>query len=211
MSEVITDPRAIEKKSFEIIAEILGGRFPGGPEKDVVMRVVHATADPDFADAMAFSSGAAEAGVLALRAGCNIVTDVMMLRAGVARKKSGEPDRVYCFISDTDVAEDAKASGGTRAAAAMRKAVREGVMDGAVVAIGNAPTALYEVMRLVQDEGIRPALIVGVPVGFVGAAESKDELLGLAGVPFITCRGRKGGSPVGAAVLNALLKLSTSV
>lgn len=211
MSEVITDPKAIEKKSFEIIAGLLGGAWPDGPERDAVMRVVHATADPEFASAMVFSDGAARAGVGALRAGCNIITDVMMLRAGVARKKAGEPDGVFCYISDPDVTKDARASGGTRAAAAMRKAARLGVMDGAVVAIGNAPTALYEVMRLVREEGARPALVIGVPVGFVGAAESKDGLLGLTEVPFITCRGRKGGSPVGAAVINALLKHSASL
>lgn len=211
MSEVITDPRAIEEKSFEIIAGLLGERFSDGPERGVVMRVVHATADPDFAGAMVFSEGAARAGIEALRSGCDIISDVMMLRAGVARKVSGEPDRVFCYISDTDVAEDAKASGGTRAAASMRKALREGVMDGAIVAIGNAPTALYEVMRLVREEGARPALVIGVPVGYVGAAESKDELTGLTEVPFITCLGRKGGSPVGAAVINALLKSSDSL
>jgi len=204
----ISDPAEIEKKSFEIIAGILRDKGFAGPEKDVVFRVVHATADPDFADAMVFSKGAAEAGIEALRSGCKVVTDVYMLRAGIAGNMPGGPDNAMCYISDPDVAATAKENGITRAASAMRKAAGLGLLDGGIVAIGNAPTALYEVMRLMREEGKRPALVVGVPVGFVGAAESKDALLETVEAPFITCRGRKGGSPVGAAIINAIVKLS---
>jgi precorrin-8X/cobalt-precorrin-8 methylmutase len=114
---------------------------------------------------------------------------------------------VHSFISDEDVIAAARAAGSTRAIEAMRKAHRLGLVDGAIVAIGNAPTALLEVVRLARDEGARPALVIGVPVGFVSAAESKEAALELA-TPFIVARGRKGGSPVAVAVLHALLALS---
>jgi precorrin-8X/cobalt-precorrin-8 methylmutase len=204
----ISDPGEIEKKSFEIIEGLLSGKGLDGPEKDIVMRVVHATADPDFAESMVFSEGAAARGIKALAAGCGIVTDVKMLMAGISVKRPGIPRETTCHISDPDILLKAKENGGTRAAAAMRKAAYEGRMDGAIVAIGNAPTALYEVIRLVRDEGVRPALIVGVPVGFVGAAESKDALMSVGEVPYITNRGRKGGSPVAAAIVNAMIKLA---
>ena len=203
---MISDPAAIEKRSFEIIEGLLRDKGLGGPEKDVIMRVVHATADPDFADNMAFSEGAVKAGISAIKSGRTIVTDVKMLKAGVSPDRPG--DEPLCLISDPDIISEAKKSGITRAAAAMRSLAESGRLDGAIVAIGNAPTALYEVIGLIRTNGVRPALVVGVPVGFVGAAESKEELLGVKEVPFITCRGRKGGSPVGAAIINALIKLS---
>jgi len=200
----ISDPHEIENKSFEIIEGLLAGMDLFGPQKAVVMRVVHATADTDFASAMVFSEGSVEAGISAIRAGCKVITDVNMLKAGIS--SLDRAGRVSCRISDPVTAALAKESKTTRAATAMR--LLAGDMKGAIVAVSNAPTALYEVMRLVREEGVRPALIVGVPVGFVGASESKEELLGLLEVPFITCRGRKGGSPVGAAIVNALIKLA---
>lgn len=221
----LSDPGEIEKKSFEIIEGLLrdkglaagpdGGlaslaRKIDGAEKDIVMRVVHATADPDFADTIVFSEGAASAGIKALKDRCRIVTDVNMLSAGISAKRPGGEHKPTCFISDPDVLEAARKDGTTRAASAMRKAAAESMMDGAIVAVGNAPTALYEVIRLVMDEGARPALVIGVPVGFVGASESKEALLGMKDVPFITNRGRKGGSPVGAAIINALIKLAAN-
>ena len=203
---VISDPAAIEKRSFEIIEGLLRDKGLSGPEKDVIMRVVHATADPDFAGNMAFSEGAVEAGITAIKSGRTIVTDVKMLKAGVSPDRPG--GEAVCLISDPDVISEAKKTGTTRAAAAMRRLAGLGTLDGSIVAIGNAPTALYEAMDLIRTKGVRPALVVGVPVGFVGAAESKEELLNIKEVPFITCRGRKGGSPVGAAIINALIKLS---
>jgi len=202
----IKEPAKIEKMSFEIIEALIGGKLPPGPERDVVFRVVHATADPDFADLMVISEDAVKAGVDALRAKRPVITDVKMLKAGVSPTRPGGPDLTHCFISDPDVAELSRKEGITRATAAMRKAAH--MMDGSVVVIGNAPTALYEVIRLIREDGVRPALVIGVPVGFVGAAESKQELEGLTEAPFITNRGRKGGSAVGAAVVNALIKMS---
>jgi len=202
------DPSKIEQKSFSIIDSIVDLSGYGTGEAAVVRRVVHATADPEFAETMVFSEGAVSAGVAALEAGCMIITDVRMLQAGIS-KGGGLDHETGCYISDPDVAEDAKGAGTTRAVAAMRKAMKLGVLDGSIVAIGNAPTALFEVMRLVGEEGARPALIVGVPVGFVGAAESKEELARLTGVPFITNRGNKGGSPVAAAAVNAMIRLTS--
>ncbi len=206
----MSDPREIELKSFEIIEGILKDKGLASPEKDVVVRVVHATADPDFADGIVFSEGAVRAGVNALRAGCGIVTDVSMLLAGIVGSLPDGPARVSCLVSDPDAAALSRGNGITRSAAAMRKASSLGRLDGAIVAVGNAPTALYEVIRLIREEGIRPALVVGTPVGFVGAAEAKEALLGLSGTPFITNRGRKGGTPVAAAIINALIRLSRS-
>ena len=205
---IITNPADIETRSFEIIEELIADRLPAGLARDVVKRIVHATADPEFAENTVISEGAVEAGIAAVRAGCNVVSDVKMLKSGVTPHRPGGRE-VVCGIADEDVAAEAKASGTTRAAAAIRKAARSGALTGAIVAIGNAPTALYELIRLVRDEGIRPALIIGVPVGFVGAAESKEELLSVTEVPWITCRGRKGGSPVGASAVNAIVKLAS--
>ena len=203
---IILDPAEIEKKSFEIIEQLLKGRLAQGPEKSVVMRVVHATADTDFADSMVFSEGAVEAGVSAIKSACRILTDVKMLRSGISPTRPGGQEP-YCYISDPEIFENSKKWGTTRAAAAFRKAAGDGLLDGAIVAVGNAPTALYELIDLVKA-GAKPALIVGVPVGFVGAAESKEALLELKGAPFITSRGRKGGSPVAAAIINAIIKLA---
>jgi precorrin-8X/cobalt-precorrin-8 methylmutase len=127
-----------------------------------------------------------------------------MIAAGLPRLD------VRCFIGDEDVGVEARAGGITRAAAAMRKAARAGLLDGGVVAIGNAPTALFELLRLVAEGAVCPALVVGVPVGFVGAAESKEAARGLA-VPWIVARGRKGGTPVAVAILNALAILGSEV
>lgn len=209
MSDIISDPSRIEKRSFEIISSLVepGGYSPS--EFEVVKRVVHATADTEFAAKMLFSKGAVDAGVEAIRRGCGIVTDVRMLQAGISRNRPGGGENTRCFISDPDVAERARESGTTRAAAAMRKAAA--YMEGAIVAVGNAPTALYELVDMIMEGAVRPALVIGVPVGFVGAAESKDYLAErLTEAPFITCRGVKGGSPVGAAAVNAIIKLSVN-
>ncbi len=204
--QFLHDPRSIESRSFEIIETLLSGKGLHGPEKEVVKRAVHATADPDFADTIVFSKGSLSSGVCAVASSCNIITDVNMLRAGITKNRPGGVEAM-CFVSDDDVKESARGSGITRSAAAMSKAAKLGLIDGSIVAIGNAPTALFEVIRLVQG-GARPALIVGVPVGFVGAAESKEELEKIREVPFITNRGVKGGTPVAAAIVNALIKLA---
>jgi len=207
LSDIISDPSSIEKRSFEIIDSFIRQRDYSRAEFEVVKRVVHATADTDFAGRMLFSAGAVDAGIEAIRRGCNVVTDVRMLQAGISSKRPGGPENTRCFISDADVAEKARKSGTTRAAAAMRKAGP--FLEGAIAVVGNAPTALYELVDMILEGTARPALVIGVPVGFVGAAESKDYLAErLKDVPFITSRGVKGGSPVGAAAVNAIIKLS---
>jgi precorrin-8X/cobalt-precorrin-8 methylmutase len=201
--------RNIEDSSFSIIDQEAGPHDFAAAEWQVVRRVIHATADFEFKRLMRFHPDAIAAGVSALRAGCTVLVDVRMIAAGLNEERL----RAYgCtitnYISDDDVIATAKANNSTRAIEAMRKAKRLGSLDGAIVAIGNAPTALLEVVRLVREEGARPALVVGVPVGFVSAAESKAAAAGLS-TPFIVAEGRKGGSPIAVAILHALLLLST--
>jgi precorrin-8X/cobalt-precorrin-8 methylmutase len=146
--------------------------------------------------------------VQALRGGAGIVVDVKMISAGLNEARLAKYGcKTHCFISDEDVIATARANGSTRAIEAMRKAERRGLLDGSIVVIGNAPTALLEVVRLVRERRVCPALILGVPVGFVSAAESKQALLELE-IPHIAIRGRKGGSPLGVAMLHALLMLA---
>lgn len=200
----ITDPMTIEKKSFEIIAPYLEKFALDEKQTKVYSRLIHASGDPDYANWIKIHQDAIKAGCRALKEGKHIFTDVEMVRTGINKRKlatfGGE---VHCLIGEEQILEQAKADGITRSMAAMRAFGSR--MDGAIVAIGNAPTALFEVIRLMQEENIRPALIVGVPVGFVGAAESKDELAKLSPVPYITVFGNKGGSPIAAAAINALI------
>jgi precorrin-8X/cobalt-precorrin-8 methylmutase len=205
----------IEQESFRVIRAEMGRHSFSEEELAVVTRVIHATADFDFARTMRFHPQALSQGVAALRRGCTIVTDVHMVEVGIT---AGLLDllggNIICDIRDPEVVEIANAQGVTRASAAMRRNAPH-IHDG-IVAIGNAPTALVEVVRLVREYHIRPALIVGVPVGFVKAVESKDQLLGLSTsalygeVPYITAQGRKGGSSVAAAIVNALLRLAVA-
>jgi precorrin-8X/cobalt-precorrin-8 methylmutase len=200
--------RSIEDGSFAIIDAEAGPHEFGAREWQVVRRVIHATADFEFKGLMRFHARAVEAGVAALRGGCPVVVDVKMIAAGLNQDRLASYGcRVVSYISDDDVIAEAQARGSTRAIEAMRKAHRLGTLDGAVVAIGNAPTALLETVRLVSEEAARPALIIGVPVGFVSAAESKEAVLGLP-TPHIVARGRKGGSPLAVAIIHALLLLS---
>lgn len=206
---MITDPAAIEAESFAVIDAELSPHFGFTPEqRAVVRRVIHATADFEFARTLRFHPKAFDAARAAFAAGAPVVADVRMVQAGINRtalaRFGGE---VLCHIGDPDVPEEARAAGTTRAAVAMRRARQLG--DGLVLAIGNAPTALLETLRLVVEDGWRPALVIGVPVGFVSAVESKAALhaTGAAGVPYITALGRKGGTPVAIATVNALLVL----
>ncbi|HVK74196.1 MAG TPA: precorrin-8X methylmutase [Kofleriaceae bacterium] len=202
--------RRIEDDSFAIIDGEVGAHDLPPATWQVVRRVIHATADFEFRSLMCVHPGAIAAGLAALRSGCNVLVDVKMIAAGVSEERlAAYGCTLRSYISDDDVIAAARAAGSTRAIEAMRKAHRRGELDGAIVAVGNAPTALLEVVRLVRDEGARPALVIGVPVGFVSAAESKEAVLA-APVPSIVARGRKGGSPVAVAVLHALLLLSTS-
>ncbi|MBR1496944.1 MAG: precorrin-8X methylmutase [Oscillospiraceae bacterium] len=196
-------PSEIEKRSFEIITQLLGERtFP--PEREnIIKRVIHTTADFDYADNLVFSPGAVEAGLAALRGGCDIVTDTQMARAGINKTAlAALGGEVRCFMSDPDVAEEAKARGVTRAAVSMERAA--GLEKPCVFAIGNAPTALLRLRELALAGELSPALVVGVPVGFVNVVESKELLLRTE-LPYIVARGRKGGSNVAAAICNAMI------
>jgi precorrin-8X/cobalt-precorrin-8 methylmutase len=200
--------RGIEDRSFAIIDAEAGEHGLPAAEWQIVRRVIHATADFEFRSLMRFGPGAIPSGVRALTGGCAVLVDVKMIAVGLnERRLASYGCKVHSFISDDDVIAAATARDSTRAIESMRKAHRLGLLDGTIVAIGNAPTALLEVLRLVRDEDARPALVVGVPVGFVSAAESKQALVA-SPVPFIAAQGRKGGSPVAVAILHALLLLS---
>ncbi|WP_432401696.1 precorrin-8X methylmutase [Wukongibacter sp. M2B1] len=203
MQNYIKNPYEIEKRSFEIITEELGEKtFPEDIGK-VVKRVIHTTADFQFADITIINEGAIDRAKKAILDGKNIYTDTKMALSGINKRRLAEyGGKVLNFVSDDDVAKKAKEEGITRSIVAMRKAVEENP-DGIFV-IGNAPTALFELIKQINEGKARPSLVVGVPVGFVGAAESKEELLKVD-VPYILTRGRKGGSNVAAAIINAIL------
>ncbi|MFZ7102596.1 MAG: precorrin-8X methylmutase [Peptococcaceae bacterium] len=198
------DPRGIETRSMEIIADIVGPRDWAPLEKAIIYRVIHTTGDPNYADRICLHPQALTAGQNALKSGCRIITDVEMVNTGInknALHKLGIKSR--CFLNEPRVRETAKQTGETRSMTAFKLAGQQ--LDNSIIAIGNAPTALFTLLELCKSENIRPALIIGVPVGFVGAAESKDLLVAESPVPFITVKGTKGGSPVAAAVVNAFL------
>ncbi len=200
--------RSIEDGSFAIIDQEAGPHDFGPDEWQVVRRVIHATADFEFKTLMRFHPDAVRTGVAALQSGCPLLVDVKMISAGLNEERlSSYGCKVHSFISDEDVIATAKASNSTRAIEAMKKAHRLNLLNGAVVAIGNAPTALLELARLIREEQATPALIIGVPVGFVSAVESKEVVLELS-TPSIVARGRKGGSPIAVAIIHALLLLS---
>ena len=196
-------PADIEKRSFAIITEELGGRtFPDGVA-EVVKRVIHTSADFDYADNLCFSPDAVEQAKAALEAGATIVTDTNMALAGISKGTLAQlGGRAVCLMADGDVAREAKARGVTRATVSMEHAAK---LDGPLIfAIGNAPTALIRLHELIEEGAVSPALVIGVPVGFVNVVESKELFLG-GDTPYIIARGRKGGSNVAAAIVNALL------
>lgn len=196
-------PRDIEKRSFEIITKELGDKklLPG--TELIVKRCIHTSADFDYADNLAFSEDVVEKAMQAIKEGACIVTDTQMAKSGINKRALARyGGEVYCFMSDADVAEIAKKNGTTRATASMDKAA---TMDKKLIfAIGNAPTALVRLYELIEDGKLDPALIIGVPVGFVNVVQSK-ELIMEADVPYIVARGRKGGSNIAACIVNALL------
>lgn len=202
-----TKPADIERESMSIIERGLAERGIAPPPEHaaIVKRVIHTTADFDYAAALRFTEGAAERGAEAMRGGV-IVTDTNMARAGVSRRALKKLDgEIFCYMADETVSAAARERGVTRAVAAMERAVTEHA--NAVFAVGNAPTALLRLAEMI-DAGARPALIIGVPVGFVNVVESKEriwEVCERCGVPAIVAMGRKGGSGVAAAICNALL------
>ena len=201
----------IEKRSFDIIESEIGGHSYDEYQWVIVRRVIHATADFDFAKSgkILFHKSAIESAFNALQRRCTIVTDVDMVNAAISKKSIIDLGlKAVCYISDSMVAEQAHRLGKTRSETAMRLAAKD--MDGGIVAIGNAPTALYEVISMVREGITKPALIVGIPVGFVSAAESKEELAKMHNLPFITNVGRKGGSSAVSSIINAIMLLYQS-
>ena len=199
-------PNEIEQTSMKIIEQELValGREFDADVMPVVTRVIHTTADFDFADTMTFSPGAVEAGIRALERGAAVVTDTQMAAAGINKKYVARNGGVVlCFMSDEDVALEAGERGLTRASVSMERAAEKA--PDAVFAIGNAPTALLRVCELAAEGKIKPALVIGAPVGFVNVVESKEALMKMDSFPWIVARGRKGGSPVAAAIINAIL------
>lgn len=206
MDGINWDPAAIMEESMRIIEGYMKKINLPEEEKAVIKRVVHTSGDPSLVSQVKFSPGAVKRGIEALRRCCNVYTDVNMVRSGVSRRLLSQlGGEVYCDIASDRVADKAKEWGITRAAAAMRLNGKQ--MDGQVVAIGNAPTALFEILSLAGQGICRPALVVGVPVGFVGAAESKEALV-KSNLVYITLPGTRGGSPIAAAIVNALLHLA---
>ena len=201
-------PADIERTSISIITRELDelGLTPPPETAAVVKRVIHTTADFDYAKNLRFTSGAVQAAVRALQRGAVIVTDTNMALAGISRPGLAKLGcEAVCYMADPAVAEAAKQAGTTRAVAAMHRAARE--HPGAILAVGNAPTALLTIAEEIEA-GLRPALVIGVPVGFVNVVESKETLFAVCeqhGVPAIAAMGRKGGSNVAAAICNALV------
>lgn len=196
-------PADIEKRSFAIITEELGGRTFPESVAEVVKRVIHTSADFDYADNLCFSPDAVEQAKAALEAGATIVTDTNMALAGISKPTLAKlGGKAVCLMADEDVAREAKARGVTRATVSMEHAAK---LDGPLIfAIGNAPTALIRLHELIGEGAVSPALVIGVPVGFVNVVESKELFIG-GDTPYIIARGRKGGSNVAAAIVNALL------
>ena len=204
--DFIKEPMAIENRSMELIAPHLEGLNLDERATKVYSRLIHASGDVGYAPITRVHPEAIDCAIEALKSGAHIYTDVEMVRTGINKKKLASfGGEVHCLVADADVAVRAKELGITRSMVAMRQFGK--ALDGSIVAIGNAPTALFEVLRMVREEGIHPACIVGIPVGFVGAAESKAELAENGIVPYITVEGTKGGSPIAAAAVNALMYL----
>ena len=207
-------PADIERTSMRIIAEELEEKHIQIPQENlaVVKRVIHTTADFEYAETLHFTENAVQKAIAALHNGTTIITDTNMALAGVSKpglKKLG--DEALCFMADPEVAQSAKENGTTRAVAAMHKAAKE--YPGSILAVGNAPTALFAIAEEIEN-GLRPALVIGVPVGFVNVVESKEHIFSVCEkhhVPAIVAFGRKGGSTVAAAVCNALIYTATEM
>ena len=196
-------PMDIEKRSFEIITEELGDKKLDERLAPIIKRVIHTTADFEYADSLAFSEGVLDKAIEAIKAGACIVTDTQMAKSGINKKVLAQyGGEVYCFMSDEDVAKMAKENRTTRAQASMDKAAA--MNKDLIFAIGNAPTALVRLYELINEGKINPKLIIGAPVGFVNVVQSK-ELIMETDVPYIVPRGRKGGSNVAASICNAIL------
>ena len=199
--------QSIEDESMQIIENEIGSHSYNEQEWPIVRRIIHSTADFDFArdNKIIFQKDAIKNGLEALKNGSSIVVDVNGI-IGLLNKQNPKDfgNNVICNISEPSIMEAAKEAGKTRAQMSMRIAKED--MNGGIVVVGNAPTALLEVMEMIREGITKPALVIGIPVGFVSAGESKDELSRMD-IPFITNQGRKGGSPCASAIVNALYKL----
>lgn len=204
MAGHLTDADAIYAESFRIIREEAElDRFPADVERCVV-RMIHAAADPAIAPDVAYTDGVVAATSAALRAGAPILCDASMVATGVIRSRLPADNEVVCLVKDPRLVDLAKARGTTKTAVAVDQWLDDGLLDGAVVAIGNAPTALFRLLEVVAESGVRPAAVFGIPVGFVGAAESKQELVDSdLGLEYFTLLGRRGGSAMTVAAVNA--------
>ena len=201
-------PAEIEQRSMEIIASEMGTTSFTQEQLPIVKRCIHTSADFDYVKNLRFTAGAVEAGLAAIRAGCTIVTDTQMARSGINKKVLGKfGGQAVCFMSDEDVAAEAKARGETRATVSMERAA---ALTGPVIlAVGNAPTALVRACELMEAGTFSPALVIGVPVGFVNVVESKELLASMPG-EHIIAMGRKGGSNIAATICNALLYMASN-
>ncbi len=200
--------QSIEDASMEIIENEIGNHDYNEKEWPVVRRVIHSTADFDFAgkNKIIFSKNAVQSGMDALRNGCSVIVDVNGVIGGLNKQNPKDfGNKIICNISSPEVMELAKKQNKTRSQVSMRVASSD--IEGGIVAIGNAPTALLELIQMVKEGIVKPALIIGIPVGFISASESKEELSKLTDIPFISNMGRKGGSSSASAIVNALYKL----
>lgn len=202
----IKEPMDIENKSMEIIAPHLAGLNLNEAERKVYSRMIHASGDVEYAPVIRLHPEAIKATQEALKRGANIYTDVEMVRTGIHKASFNRyGGKIECRVADPEIAEIAEKEGITRSMAAMRAFGK--ALSGSIIAIGNAPTALFEVLRLIEEEKILPAVVIGIPVGFVGAADSKKMLAENTKVPYITVEGTKGGSPIAASAINAIMYL----
>jgi len=206
---ILRNPESIENKSFQIIDNEIGEHNFSPVEYQVLRRIIHSSADFDFKDNLVFSNDAVSYAVNSLKKGVPIVCDVKMVYAGINKKLLEKLGcKSYCFVSDDDVIKEAKKTGLTRSIIAMRKACS--LYPKSIFLIGNAPTALLELINLINEGKSSPSLVVGVPVGFVSAPLSKELLLSQKDIPFIVALGRKGGSTIAVSCINALLILASS-
>lgn len=210
VTEQLTEAgRKIEHSSFDIVDREAGEHRYTDSQWQVVRRMIHATADFKFNGLTEFHPNAIETGVKAINEGRPITADVEMICVGLSKPRLQHFGiATHQFISDEDVIQKAKAENTTRAVQAIRKAHGKGLLEKGIIGIGNAPTALLEVKRLIIDEGLKPAIVIGMPVGFVSAEESKDELALLSDIPWIITHGRKGGTTLVVSAIHALLALA---
>lgn len=201
--DFIKKPQDIEKRSFEIITEELGKTYDDRFVDAIIKRVIHTTADFEYAEIIEIHPDVVKSIINAIKSGCKIYGDTQMVMSGINKRRLAKYGVEVCnFVHDEDVVKEAKELGVTRSMVSIKKACKDESVK--IFAIGNAPTAIFALKQLIDEGYAKPDAIIGVPVGFVGAAESK-ELVKELGVPYIITRGRKGGSPVAATIINAIL------